>query len=286
MGKKTQDRLMKCIAAVGALCLFCVIVFWSVNYDKGTDTTYDIVCLGDSNFGNYQDETGIAVLLSEKTGKDVLNGAFGGSMMTKRQGMKTEYQSALSMHSLAIAICNRNFCVQRAAIDTIVRRDNLGYFEKTFDVLSNVDFEQVEILIIEHGINDYMLGTPIKNGVDLYDTNTFAGTIRTVVDMLRKEYPDLRIILVTPAYCAPLMADGELHYCDEYTYGGGYLEDYVNAELEVAKELGIEIVDIYHGMGVNSENCNIYLEDTLHLSEYGRKNAADMIANCILGEAE
>lgn len=286
MDKKTLDRIIKCIAAVGALVLFCVMVFCAANYDKGTDATYDIVCLGDSNFGNNQDETGIVALLSEKIGKTALNGAFGGSMMTNRQGMKTEYQSALSMYNLAIAICNRNFGVQKAAIDTIARRDNLGYFEQTLEKLSKVDFEKVEILVIEHGINDYMLGTPIKNGIELYDTSTYIGTIRSVVEMLRKEYPNLRIILITPAYCAPLMADGQLHYCDKYTYGGGYLEDYVNAELEVARELGVEIVDIYHGMGMNSENCHTYLEDSLHLNEYGRKIAADMIANCILGEAE
>ena len=287
MDKKKLDVFIKCIAAVVAVFLFVVLVQWTKNYDKGTAATYEIVCLGDSNFGNTRNETGIVAQISEKTGKKALNAAFGGSMMTNQYSMKTEYHSALSMHNIAISMCNRNFGVQKSAIDTVARTDYVGHFQETLENLSEVDFEKVEILLIEHGVNDYMSGVPIKNGVNPYDTDTFLGTIRTVVKMLEKEYPNLRIILVTPAYCTPYTAsDGQFHPCDEYSYGGGFLEDYVNAELEVAKELGVEIIDMYHGIDMNADNASAYLYDGLHLNETGREMAAGLIAEYILGEAQ
>lgn len=286
MDKKKLDMVSKCIAILVALVLFCVVVFMAKNYDKGTDGTYDIVCLGDSNFANMQTETGITALLSDKVGKKVLNGAFGGSMMTNSYNMKTDYYSALSMYNLAVSICNRNFGVQKSSIDVLARSGSTWYFESSLEKLSKVDFEQVDILMIEHGVNDYLSGIPIKNGVDLYDTDTFLGTIRTVVKMIQKEYPKLRIILVTPAYCAPLSQEGQYQPCDEYAYGGRYLEDYVNAELEVARELEIEMIDLYHGMDVNADNFSDYLEDGLHFNEHGRKIAADVIADYLLGEVQ
>lgn len=286
MDKEKLDQLLKCIAAVVAFVLFFIVVSWAGDYDKGTDATYDMVCLGDSNFGNTQDETGIVALLSEKLDKKVLNGAFGGSMMTSVEGKKTEYHSVLSMHNMAISICNNNFGVQKASIDTIARTDYVGYFNATLEELSNVDFDSVELLIIEHGVNDYLGGVPIKNGVDSYDTDTFCGTIRTVITMLREKYPDMRIVLVTPAYCAPLGADGINRPCDENNYGGGYLEDYVDAELEVASEMDVEIIDIYHQIEMNADNFSTYLHDGLHFNEYGREIVADIIADYLLGEAE
>lgn len=286
MDKKKLDLLIKCIAAILALGAFCVLVFWSKDFDKGTDTNFKVVCMGDSNFGNVRDESGIVSILGEQLGKNTLNSAFGGSTLVAKEGKKTEYQSVLSMHNLAISICNRNFGVQKAAIEALNRRSGGENYVETLENLSAVNFESVELLIIEHGVNDYLSGVPIKNGRDLYDTSTFCGTLRTIVTMLKEEYPNMEIVLVTPAYCAPIAEDGTYRYCDETSYGGGYLEEYVNAEISVAKELGVEIIDLYHTMDMNRENFDTYLYDGLHFNEYGREIVADILADYLLGETE
>ena len=287
MDKKQENKgRLKCIAAATAFVLFVLVFVWTKEYDKGTDDSYDIVFLGDSNFDNVRDETGIASIVASKTGKNVLNGAFGGSMMGNLYGRKTEYQSALSMHNLAVSICNRNFGVQKSAIDALSRTDYSGNFHTTLDSLSDVDFSAVDILVVEHGVNDYLAGTPIKNGVDLYDTTTFCGALRTVIEMLRASYPDLRIVLVTPAFCAPIQKDGMAHLCTENTYGGGYLEAYVTAELEVAKDMDVDIIDLYHGLDINADNFSDYLYDGLHYNDEGRKMVADVIADYLMGEVE
>ncbi len=286
MDKKKLELLSKCIAAVLALGLFCVLVLWFKDFDQGNDTTYQVICMGDSNFGNVRDDTGVVNILGKHLEKNTLNAAFGGSTITAKNGYKTEYQSALSMHNLAISMCNRNFGTQKASIVALNRRSGAEDYAETLENLSNVDFDSVELLIIEHGVNDYLSGVPVKNGRDMYDTNTFCGTLSTIVTMLREEYPGMRIVLVTPAYCAPITKDGDYRYCDEYDYGGGYLEDYVDAELSLAKELDIEIIDLYHTLDINKDNLETYVYDGLHFNEYGRKVVADIMAEYLLGDTK
>ncbi len=286
MGKKKLDFLLKLIAGALAFLVFFFLVMGARSYDKGTNTEYSLVCLGDSNIGNYQGENGIPWLLSERLNKKVLNGAFGGTTMANVDGVKTEYHEVLSMYNLALSICNRNFGAQKSQMDVIRQADHLHYFENTLANLSQVDFSTVDTLIIEHGVNDYLNGTPIQNGRDPYDTNTFCGALRTIVTMLREEYPNLRIVLSTPTFCAPVATGYVSRYCDEYDYGGGILEDYVNAELEVAEELGVEIIDTYHLIEINRENAMYYLEDGLHLSDMGKEQVANLWADYLLGESE
>ena len=283
---KKREIVLKCVAAMLAFVIFGILVAGAKEYDKGKDTTYKIVCLGDSNLGNVQDRTGVVSLLEKRIGQPVLNGAFGGSTMTSIYGDKTDYSPALSMFQIATSICNKNFGVQKSAIDTLSRTNDLDYFKSSMDKLSDVDFKEVEILIIEHGINDYFYGITVENARDLYDVNTFSGALRNVLTMLKREYPDMRIILVTPSYCAPVSEDEGYRHCDIYNYGGGYLEDYVNVELEIAKEFGVEVIDLYHEKDINEGNFNEYLYDGLHYNDYGREVVADIIADYLLGETK
>ena len=193
---------------------------------------------------------------------------------------------ALSMYQIAASICNKNFGVQKSAIKALNRTNYLDYFEDTLDKLTKVNFDEVEILIIEHGVNDYLAGVPVENGRTPYDIETFSGTIRNIITMLQKEYPDMRIILVTPAYCAPVSGNAVYRPCDTYQYGGGYLEDYVNAEIQVAREMNVEVIDLYHEININEDNFSTYLYDGLHFTDYGRQVVADILADYLLGEAE
>lgn len=283
MEKKHWDIIEKCLSVILAGVLFGILVYFAMNYDKGTEETYKVVCFGDSNLGNVQDETGITAILEEKIQKPVLNAAFGGTTMASINREKTDYSGMLSMHNLATSICNKNFGVQKSVIEDIKRYDNLHYFGSTFEKLITVDFDEVEVVIIEHGVNDYLNGTPIKNDENPYDTNTFTGAIRSVVTMLQKEYPNLRIILSTPTYCATIGESGQYRYCDEYEFGDGFLEEYVNAEIEVAKELGVEVIDAYHLVEIHKKNVVEYMADGLHLDEQGRYEVATLWADYLSG---
>lgn len=234
--------------------------------------------MGDSVYGECRDETSIPALLSEKLGGRVYNGALGGTCMGR---FDTEMRLAntkdcLSMHALSASIVTGDFGVQQ----TVRSRESVTeYFEQTINELECIDFEQVEILFIGHGVNDYHCGTPIYDEEDIRNPYTFTGALRSIVETLREKYPDLRIILLTPTYTWYPYKDLPELTCEEYNLGGGVLEEYVNAEIALAGSLGVEVLDLYHDLypHENWSDWQIYSRDGLHPNAEGNKLIADRI---------
>jgi lysophospholipase L1-like esterase len=75
--------------------------------------------------------------------------------------------------------------------------------------------------------------------------------------------------------------------CQNTDNGGGFLEDYVNLELEIARQYGVEVLDNFHESGIGStgdfEEWEIYTQDGLHLNEKGRRLVAERIVEIIKG---
>ena len=82
--------------------------------------------------------------------------------------------------------------------------------------------------------------------------------------------PDLRIILVTPTYSWYTV---QQLTCEELDAGYGILEDFVEAEKQVAAELGVEVIDLYHDFYPHESwsDMELYTVDGLHPNEAGRE---------------
>ena len=143
--------------------------------------------------------------------------------------------------------------------------------------MENIDFGQVKILLIGHGLNDYHGGAPLDNPDNPYDEYSFAGALRSSITALKKAYPDMRIILVTPTYSWYLV-QGQT--CEELDAGYGVLEVFVEKEKEVAAELGVEVIDLYHDFYPHEtwEDLYVYTDDGLHPNEAGRQKIAEKLA--------
>ncbi len=246
---------------------------------KTEKTEYEIVCLGDSVLGQFRDEDGVVRLLEERTGLKIYNGAFGGTNMSRinTERSMSEQHDSLSMAALSEAIAYRDFGVQR----TLRIKDNATeYFADTVKELADIDFSRVDILFIEHGTNDYNNGVPIDNAEDPYDVYSFGGALRSSIRSLRKAYPGLRIILMTPTYSWFPFKD---ETCETWNTGYGYLEDYVNKELQIGEEMGVEVIDNYHDLYPHEtmEDWKTYTRDGLHLNEAGRRLLAGAMAEYI-----
>lgn len=256
-----------------------LILFGATYQGHGNDVVkqeYSVVVLGDSIFGECRDETSIANQLETLLGKSVFNGALGGTCMSRtdvelRQGFTKD---SLSVTSLAKAILTDDFGVQQTVR---IKENATEYFAETIDELQTVDFDRVEILLIEAGVNDYHAGTMIYPETDEYDKYTFAGALRSTIRDIREANPHVRIILVTPPYT---WYPGRGITCETYNLGGGILEEYVNAEISVANEMGVEIIDIYHDFYMHEqwEDWEKYSRDGLHPNETGRILIAEKIA--------
>lgn len=236
----------------------------------------EIVVFGDSIFGLVRDETAVPARLQQLLGRPVYNAALGGTSMARQEeGRRMDYaKNSMSMAGLARAVGTEDFGVQHA---TRLRESSTDYFPEVLEGLETVDFQSVEIVLIQQGVNDYHAGIPLDNPEDPYDEYTFLGAFRSAAAYLRRVNPDLRIILVTPTY-SWYMNTGLT--CEESDQGGGPLEAYVAAEIQEAEKLGIEVIDVYHDFYPHEtwEDWELYTWDGLHPNEAGREKLARKIA--------
>lgn len=270
------ERIVYGIAAI--VCFGLLLWFTCLRQESGLRRQdVRIVVFGDSIPGECRDETSVTVKLQELLGVPVYNSALGGTCFGRTDTeMRLSYtKDCLNMVALAPAIQAGDFGVQRS---TRIRESATEYFPETIEGLAEIDFEAVEIVFIEYGLNDYHAGVPLYNEDDPYDEYTLAGAIRSSVRTLRKAYPHLRIIMVTPTY---VWYTYQGITCEEYNPGGGTLDLYVDTELQVAGELGVEIIDVYHDFYPHEtwEDWQLYTRDGMHPNEAGRELLAQTLAD-------
>lgn len=277
----SKRKMSVCVVAVFMVALILVGTF----AQKEKTLVYDIVVLGDSIAGNPgEDGKTFSEYLAKNLEVSVLNGGLGGTAMalesTNMWGSLVN--SEWSMVKLAEAIAYNDWKSPKATMAYAENYKNinyraLDYFAETMDKLSKTDFSRVKILIMEHGTNDYNAGRPLDNPEDKYDTTTYGGAMRKSLRLLKEAYPDLRIIVVSPLYCA--LGDNHEKKCYNTKYGdGGFLEEYVALEMQIAKDFNVEFLDTYHESGIWEENASEYLVDYLHLNANGHKLMGDFIA--------
>lgn len=266
------------ILSAGAALLFLLLWYttlWGSREDVERKNVR-ILIMGDSLVADCRDETSVPAVLSRLLGEQVFNGTLGGTYFTMGSGAKKDNYNMdlLSMRSLMNAIMADDFGVQRTFRG---RQPATEYFSDTLDELAGIDYGSVEVLILEYGINDYHVAFPIDNGDDPMDDTTYAGAIRKTVTDLKKAYPNMRVIMVTPTYA--WYVESQMT-CEEYDTGNGYLEDYVNALIDAARDAGAEVIDLYHGVYEHDtwEDWRVYTWDGIHPNEYGRRMIAERMA--------
>ena len=251
--------------------------------DCGQKEQYDIVFLGDSIIGNAGYDYSIAGIAGQKLGKDVFNGAFGGTTMSVdgEAAWGSVTSSQWCMAKLADAIAYDDWKAQLASMSYAdyygeINRQAFSYFKERMEKLSCIDFSKVQVLVIEHGTNDYNCGRALDNPENPYDITTFAGALRHTLSVLHKAYPEMRIILVTPMYCE--LGEGRTKPCYLQDYGAGTLDDYVALEKQIAEEFGVVYIDAYRESGIWEDNAGEYLYDGLHPNMDGIALLGDFMA--------
>ena len=119
--------------------------------------------------------------------------------------------------------------------------------------------------VIHYGLNDYFGGASVDNPSDAYDTNTYAGCLRSGIKQLQQNYPNAKIILMPPPFTITFTNGTEIK-----SPVGGVLVDYVDAAISVAEEMQVDCLESYYALGMNEDNEHIYLADGCHYNEYGR----------------
>lgn len=278
--RQKSGKKQKFIYGICGVFIMLALLPFLLGSERETDTQAQILFLGDSILGQYRDETSIPALVGEMLDTEVFNGAFGGTTMSlqNRDYRDAYYWDGLSFSRLTRAIAAQDFGLQQ----TIRTKDYVTMdFRDIVDELDRLDLTSVQTVVISYGMNDYTTGSPIGGENSTEDPYTMEGAMRTGIKYLQRSYPQIRIIFISPTYCWFINTLGTTNEtCETNDYGGGYLEEYVEAQRRVAGECGVEFVDLYHAYYPHEEydNWSLYTNDGIHPSEAGRQKIAETLA--------
>lgn len=213
-----------------------------------------IVVFGDSIWNASRGADGISEYVQEDTGAIIYNCAVGGSAAA----LVNEENSMENWNSNSF---NGMVYVARKLVSAEkVLKDLPAY-----DVIKQVDFNEMDYVIVAYGLNDFFSSVPVYPK-EYYDIRSYIGALRNGIKKLQENYPHLKIIVVSPTYTK--MFEGERQY---------EIGTYVEAARSVASEMGVEFLDMFHVLGSNAESRTQHLGDGVHMSAEGRKVYADAV---------
>lgn len=213
-----------------------------------------IVVFGDSIWDEGRGYDGISEQIQNATGAIVYNCAVGGSTAAQVFGEK-EIQNWSSSCFNGMVYVARD----------MVPADNVIKGRDACEVVKQVDFEEMDYVIISYGLNDYFSNVPVYPET-YYDIASYIGALRNGIYKLQKHFPHLKIMVVSPTYTA--LFEGEQQY---------EIGEYVEAARSVADEMKVHFLDMFHILGKDEESRTKHLVDGVHLSTAGRKVYADAV---------
>lgn len=213
-----------------------------------------IVVFGDSIWDDGRGTDGISEHIQNKTGATVYNCAVGGSTAALISGEN-------NIQNWSSSCFNGMVYVAR----DLVPAEQVIPGREACEVVGQVDFEDMDYVIISYGLNDYFSNVSIYPET-YYDITNYVGALRNGINKLKENYSHLQIILVSPTYT--VLFEGEQQF---------EIGEYVEAARGVADEMNVHFLDVFHVLGEDAETRTKHLVDGVHLSTAGRKVYADAI---------
>lgn len=241
-----------------------------------------IVNFGDSIFGRSRDtdefkDESISKMLADKTKATVYNAGFGGCRMSLSKAV----WSAFSMVEIANSIVSQDWSVQDKALNGTRANDLPNYFAEAVSMLKNIDFNEIDIVTIAYGTNDFTAEVALDNPSNIFDTSTFSGALRYSIKTIKEAYPNIDVAVCTPTYRF-WMDDGYNFVCDSTTqeFAGNKLIDFCNAVSSIGNEYNVHVIDNYHDSGISYSNHTECFRSTdgTHPNFFGRRMIAENMA--------
>ena len=147
--------------------------------------------------------------------------------------------------------------------------------------ISAYDFSSIGLATIAHGTNDFKLNRDIGTIGSItdttFDTDTFYGAYRTVLNAIKTSNTNCEVFLLTP------IQRDNAGYTIEYTNSAGFkLVDYVNAIKELGKMYSLKVIDLYGESGINFYNIFDFSIDGLHPNNDGHLKMGNSVLREII----
>lgn len=229
-----------------------------------------ILVLGDSIWGNFRDDTGVAAKVEQYMGwkgynAKVYNGAIGGTRATIDPDDSPYTFGPASDCSLAKMIS-----ILEGNTDVALLEGKPAYE----DIKQVMEIKQkIDVVILAYGLNDFLCQVPINNS-DAPWTG-FGTALVNGVGGVRRVFPQAQILIIAPSFASyfpiPVMNMGEKA-----------LYNYACMACDVAGSENLLCMDAYNNLGINMYNADEYLEDGVHLNEKGRDLYARGVVSVLL----
>lgn len=229
-----------------------------------------VVVFGDSIIGMTRDQTSVPAYAAAYTGATIYNVGFGGCRMSVHP---TNGYAAFSMWALADAVSTGNYTIQDAQASS-----GSDYFPEQLALLKTINFNDVDMVVIHYGTNDFAANVAIDNESDDDDTVTLCGALRYSLRKLMTAYPKLRIFVSVPIY-RKWGSVGAETYANS---NGKKLWDFCTALAGVADEFNCPVIDGYKALGINTINDAAFSSDGTHLNDYGRQAFGECIGGNLI----
>lgn len=234
-----------------------------------------ILCLGDSIFG--MKNTEVSEFFKSITKANVYNCALGGTRMAQHE----EGWDNWSMYRFAYSIANNDWAIQE---NGLTHTNVPPFAEERLAFIKTLDFNDIDVITINHGTNDWSGSITLDNDSNPLDTTTYMGALRYSIETILTAYPHLKIVVLSP--CWRYWNDSDGNFANDSNTRtntlGEALVSYVSKGKEVAESYQLDWVDLYH-IGFNKFTASIYFPstDTTHPNNTGRLAIAKKMSECI-----
>ena len=132
--------------------------------------------------------------------------------------------------------------------------------------------KEADAIVVFGGSNDFGHGDAKLGDIDSTDVCTFYGALNCLIADLQKNYPNAKIIFMTP-----LKRSNE----SQPNCNGYVLEQYVDAIIKFTQKNNLPVIDLFR-CGLFDPNDSDIFPDGLHPNDIGHKMMADYIAQELL----
>jgi lysophospholipase L1-like esterase len=253
--------------------------------DDGITT---VLFLGDDYLSDGRGTDSIPDLVASKIpNSKVINASFSGSTLSN-QDILYDFdtcQDAFSPYWIVNAMVLKDYTIMGLSLDSEYLTIQDETYQQTYEEIKTVDLNEVDVLVMMYGVNDYLQNRLVTNVADLNDIRAYSGAFQSTVDMIQENYPHIRIIFSSPTISFVENAEGELVntniHSNDYAFQVGY-NNAINAT--IVNNMYVSYVDNYYGNEITHENYSEYLSDNWHLNKKGRDVIAAKLSAVIDGK--
>ncbi len=263
----------------------------NITEDDGTfpkdDGVTTVVCIGNHPFSDDKGEKdNVCEMFADATGATVYNCSIPGSYLSAQEITFHAGKcpmDAFSLYWLTTMFCMKNDQLYQYAIEAM--EDIPQEITDSMEMLNSIDFREVDFIYIMYDGSDYFAGRPVSNPEIGTDIQTFAGSTAASIELIRKCYPWIRIIVMSPTYAFAIDENGEYVSSDIIKYGESSLSSYVLDQYITAYNMHTTFIDNIYGT-FYEDIAKDYLADNLHLNQKGRELVVVRMIEAMENESE